>query len=92
MVLVQVTHCGHPTALWPWMLTIDGRPVLQPNGTAWQYKREAMRAGALIASGKLDVHRIRQKSATMARSVLVTCAGKSSRFEDILQAWQLIRP
>lgn len=89
---VSVTHCGHPTALWPWCLLIDGKLVLQPNGTAWRLKREAEAAGRLIVSGQLATHRIRQKSKTMKRSQLMTVAGKGSRrHEDISQTWQMIQ-
>jgi hypothetical protein len=89
---VLVTRCGHPTALWPWCLLIDGKQVLQPNGTAWRLKKEAEAAGRLIASGQLATHRIRQKSKTMKRSQLMTVAGKGSRhYGDIAQTWALIR-
>lgn len=48
-------HCGHPTAIWPYGLTVDGSLVAAPNGRAYQYKHDvraaafAVEAGALVA-------------------------------------------
>jgi len=57
MSSVVIQHCGHPTALWPWALYIDGEMVVSPNGRAWQRKEDALNAAKLIAEGKVAVNR-----------------------------------
>ncbi len=54
---VTVQHCGHPTALWPYLLFVNGEPIVSPNGYAWKYKEDAQNAGRLIAAGTLAVNR-----------------------------------
>lgn len=76
---IVTRHCGHPTALWPWELWVRDRLILQPNGTAWQLKREAETAGGLILQGKLRTYVNRRG---------YTCCGDSN--EHIREAWELI--
>jgi hypothetical protein len=39
----RLEHCGHPTALHPWMLYDPfGKTVLAPNGRAWNTLTSAM--------------------------------------------------
>lgn len=54
---IRVEHCGHPTALWPYLLFVDNEPIVSPNGKAWQTKEDATNAGRLIAAGSLAVNR-----------------------------------
>jgi hypothetical protein len=79
---VTLSHCGHPTALWPWQMWIRGieEMILQPNGTAWQLKREAQAAGELILAGHLPTFRNR-------RGYL--CCGFGEK--KIFESWEFIR-
>jgi hypothetical protein len=82
---MELAHCGHPTALWPWQLFINGEMVLQPNGTAWQLKAEAMKAGKLILDGLLRTHLHRFERGRMR------AAGAGQSQTHIIEAWELIR-
>lgn len=31
-----IRHCGHPTALWPYVLERHGRAILSPSGHHWR--------------------------------------------------------
>lgn len=40
-----VTHCGHPTALWPYYgVSPNGTMLLAPNGRGFRHLREAKAA------------------------------------------------
>ena len=77
-----VLHCGHATAIWPWFLeTPAGRGIVAPNGRAFQYKKHAAAAAALLARGILIAHD--DADETAARCKLAGQPG-------VLPAWQAI--
>lgn len=49
--MIYVQHCGHPTALWPWGLYVDGELIAAPNGTAFRTKAHATAAAAAVELG-----------------------------------------
>lgn len=49
-----ISHCGHPTALWPYYLTdTQGRMILAPNGQGFQTLASASAAAELLDAGEL---------------------------------------
>lgn len=51
-----IEHCGHPTALWPYMLYDPaGAPILAPNGYAWPTIAAAVDYVASSATGRLKL-------------------------------------
>jgi len=45
----EIRHCGHPTALWPYMLTDPaGVGHLAPNGRCWPSLNTAKEAAAFL--------------------------------------------
>ncbi len=70
----RIEHCGHPTALWPYLLldpageiVLMGAagPMKNPTyGTAWRTLRQAMDYGADIGLPKRDLLRICRWSTT----------------------------
>jgi hypothetical protein len=48
---VEVRHCGHPTANWPYTVNLpDGRMVTSNNGRAFKYVDEAQEVGERLAA------------------------------------------
>lgn len=51
----EIQHCGHPTALFPYMIcTPSGLPVIAPNHMAFSKLKQAQSAAVLLADGKLE--------------------------------------
>ncbi len=54
----RVSHCGHPTALWPWAIEApDGSLLVSWTGRAFQTKAAAMAACSLFLSGEFVAQR-----------------------------------
>lgn len=51
----QVEHCGHPTAIWPYLLvTPDGRMLVAQNGRGFRNLTLAMEAAEAIPATNGD--------------------------------------
>lgn len=53
-----VEHCGHPTALWPYLLRHDERPetiVVAPNGYGFRRVHDAQLAAEQLHAGSVDL-------------------------------------
>lgn len=84
-----VYHCGHPTALWPWALLVDGELIAAPNGLAFQRKRDAVAAAHLVESGALQLFD-RGLGPNYPRVLTVDTPRGSWSKRDVARAWKLI--
>jgi hypothetical protein len=52
----SVEHCGHPTALWPYLLiSPEGKPVVSFNGRGFTSMLAAQWAVKAIAAGMISI-------------------------------------
>lgn len=81
----RVSHCGHPTALWPWAVAApNGALLVSWNGRAFPTKAAALAAVGLLLSGKFVARRLYGES--QWRLGLVARAGGGM---DGPGSWQL---
>lgn len=89
----RVEHCGHPTAIWPYALFVDGAIVAAPNGKAFTCKAFAVAAAEAIEAGRVEVHQRSNRPASKP-PVLIAAgdvkAGEEWRERCIFRAWEAI--